>query len=56
MRLRSLTGHEGLDAASIDLNQTAMNYIAVGRLKDSESTLSTALANPTRIVDKCLCP
>src|SRR5215475_3815290 len=44
---QDLTGHAGLDAACIDLTQTAINYIAVGRLKDSESTLSTALANPT---------
>ncbi|MGH9667985.1 MAG: hypothetical protein ACRD9L_26510, partial [Bryobacteraceae bacterium] len=40
-------GHAALSAACIDLNQTAMNYIAVGRLKDAESTLSAALADPT---------
>ena len=27
-------------AACIEFNQTAMNYIAAGRLKDAESTLS----------------
>jgi tetratricopeptide (TPR) repeat protein len=34
-----------LGAACIDLNQTAMNYTAVGRLTDAESTLSAALAD-----------
>ena len=44
---QDLTGHAVLGAACIDVNQTAMNYIAVGRLKDAESTLSAALADPT---------
>ena len=44
---QDLTGHAVLGAACIDLNQTAMNYIAVGRLKDAESTLSGALPDPT---------
>jgi tetratricopeptide (TPR) repeat protein len=34
-------------AACIDLNQTAMNYLAIGRLKEAESTLSAALADST---------
>jgi len=44
---QDLPGHAVLGAACIDLNQTAMNYIAVGRLKDAESSLSVALADPT---------
>jgi tetratricopeptide (TPR) repeat protein len=44
---QDLTGHAVLDAACIDFNQQAMNYIAAGRLKDAESTLSAALADPT---------
>ena len=32
-------------AACIEFNQTAMNHVAVGRLKDAESTLSAALAD-----------
>jgi tetratricopeptide (TPR) repeat protein len=35
-----------LDAACIDVNQTAMDYIAVGRLMDAESKLSAALSDP----------
>jgi tetratricopeptide (TPR) repeat protein len=31
--------------ACIEFNQTAMNHLAVGRLKDAESTLSAALAD-----------
>jgi tetratricopeptide (TPR) repeat protein len=44
---QDLTGHAGPSAACIEFNQTAMNYIAVGRLKDAESTLSAALADTT---------
>jgi len=43
---QDLIEHAGLDAACIDLNQTAMNLTAAGRLQDSEATLSAALANP----------
>jgi tetratricopeptide (TPR) repeat protein len=39
------TGLPGPDNACIDLNQTALNYIAVGHLKDAESTLSPALTD-----------
>ena len=39
------TGLPGNGGACIDLNQTALDYIAVGRLKDAESTLSAALAD-----------
>ena len=39
---QDVTGHEVLGAACIELNQTAMNHIAVGRLKDAESILSAA--------------
>ena len=42
---QDLIGHEVLGAACIDVNQTAMNHIAVGRLKDAESILSAALAD-----------
>jgi tetratricopeptide (TPR) repeat protein len=40
---QDLTGH-AMPAACIDLNQVAMDYIAAGRLKEAESTLSAALA------------
>ena len=43
---QDLAGHAAPSAACIDLNQSAMNYIAVGRLKDAESTLSSALTDP----------
>jgi tetratricopeptide (TPR) repeat protein len=43
---QDLTGHAVLGAACADFNQTAMNYLAIGRLKDAESTLSAALADP----------
>jgi tetratricopeptide (TPR) repeat protein len=42
---QDLTGRPVLGAACIDFNQTAMNYISAGRLKDAESALSAALAN-----------
>ena len=35
---QDLTGHAVLGAACIDVNQTALNYIAVGRLKDAQAT------------------
>ena len=44
---QDLTGHVVLSAACIDFNQTATNYVAAGRLKDAESTLSAGLADPT---------
>ena len=44
---QDLTGHAVLGAACIDVNQTAMNYIAVGRLKDAQATLSAAFSDPT---------
>ena len=44
---QDLTGHPVLGAACTDFNQTAMNYLAIGRLKDAESTLSAVLADPT---------
>jgi len=40
------TGLPSPGSACIDLNQTALNYAAVGRLQDAESTLSLALADP----------
>lgn len=40
------TGLPRPDRTCIDLNQKALNYIAAGRLKDAESTLSEALAAP----------
>lgn len=43
---QKLTGYPAPGAACVDLNQTAMNYITAGRLKDAESTLSAALADP----------
>jgi tetratricopeptide (TPR) repeat protein len=43
---QDLAGH-AMPAACIDLNGAAMDYIAAGRLKDAESTLSAALAGPT---------
>ena len=39
------TGYAAPGAACVDLNQTAMNYLAIGRLKDAESTLSAVLAD-----------
>ena len=45
---QDLTGHAVLGAACIDVNQTALNYIAVGRLKDAQANLSEALSDPTR--------
>jgi tetratricopeptide (TPR) repeat protein len=42
---QDLTGHAVLDAACIGFNQTAMNHVAVGRLKDAELTLSAALSD-----------
>src|ERR1017187_7477552 len=42
---QALTSHAGPDAACIDVNQTALNYIAVGRLKDAQATLSAALCD-----------
>ena len=44
---QDLTGHAVLGAACIDVNQTATNYIAVGRLKDAQATLSAAFSDPT---------
>jgi len=44
---QDLTGRVPLDDVCIDFNRTALNYVAVGRLKDAESTLSAALADPT---------
>jgi hypothetical protein len=44
---QGLTEYAVLGAACTDFNQTAMNYIAAGRLKQAESTLSAALADPT---------
>src|SRR5215472_1365986 len=43
---QELTGYPVPSAACIDFNQTAMSYIAAGRLKDAEATLSAALADP----------
>lgn len=45
---QDVTRHAVPSAACIEFNQTAMNYLAVGRLKDAESTLSAALADPGR--------
>jgi tetratricopeptide (TPR) repeat protein len=45
---QDLTGRAVLGAACIDVNQTAMNYIAAGRLKDAQATLSAAFSDPTR--------
>src|ERR1017187_379555 len=42
---QALTSHAGPDAACIDVNQTAMNYVAAGRLKDAQATLSAALCD-----------
>ena len=42
---QDVTRHAVPSAACIEFNQTAMNQIAVGRLKDAESTLSAALAD-----------
>ena len=51
---QDLTGHAMLGAACIDFNQTATNYIAVGRLKDAQATLSAALSDPTSgFVQQC---
>jgi hypothetical protein len=44
---QGLTGHSVPGAACLDVNQTAMNYLAIGRLKDAESTLSAAWADLT---------
>ena len=41
------SGHVVPGASCIDFNQTAMNYLAIGRLMDAESTLSAALGDPT---------
>jgi tetratricopeptide (TPR) repeat protein len=42
---QDVTRQTALSAACIEFNQTAMNHVAVGRLKDAESTLSAALAD-----------
>jgi hypothetical protein len=42
---QDLTGHAAPDAACVELNQTAMNYVAIGHLKDAESTISDAFAD-----------
>ena len=42
---QDVTRHAVPSAACIEFNQTAMNQIAVGRLKDADSTLSAALAD-----------
>jgi tetratricopeptide (TPR) repeat protein len=44
---QDLAGHVVRNTACIDINQTAMNHIEIGRLKDAESTLSATLADPT---------
>jgi len=43
---QDLPKHPLLGVGCIDLNQTAMDYIAAGRFKDAESTLSSGLADP----------
>jgi tetratricopeptide (TPR) repeat protein len=40
------TGLPAPGSACIDFNQTALSYIAVGRLKDAESVLSSVLTDP----------
>jgi tetratricopeptide (TPR) repeat protein len=42
---QDVTRQTALSAACIEFNQTAMNHVAVGRLKDAESALSAALAD-----------
>jgi tetratricopeptide (TPR) repeat protein len=49
---QDLTGRALLGAACMDLNQTAVNYVAAGRLKDAESTLSAALPGSASGSDK----
>jgi tetratricopeptide (TPR) repeat protein len=45
---QEVTRQTALSAACVEFNQTAMNHLAVGRLKDAESTLSAALADRAR--------
>jgi tetratricopeptide (TPR) repeat protein len=42
---QDVTRQTALSAACIEFNQTAMNHLAAGRLKDAESALSAALAD-----------
>src|SRR5262245_60495537 len=43
---QDLTGHAAPSAACVDLNQTAMNYLAIGRLKEAEIHTLRVLGRP----------